>query len=250
MHLMLRDAYASMAVDQALKALIVGCREAEVPVPGIVMVVLDDTSVQLHLSAPSMTPPSPWQAGQGGLTWQSTVDRLQRSLIERNTRNSFRRLVTFGLGANGRVFVDLAQAHGLISIAGPAASRLAIARRLIEDLSSSPWANDRVPLRIALVGLEPLASARTDSVASLGELVGQQDAGGVVLVERLPPDSGELLLELETSGAWTVIVMEAIEASWQFTADADGNVTSHFLPAVTTTEFAPAALESAETERV
>ncbi|MCU1405170.1 MAG: hypothetical protein JWQ43_1473 [Glaciihabitans sp.] len=249
-HQVLGDSYASWTVDHALKAMILACERERLVVPGIVMVLTDARSIHLYLSSPAYRPPEPWTVSPDGITWTTSLAELQDAPVRASTVNTFTGLVTLGVSTNGRIFIDLSQANGLIGIGGDPGYRLSLARRWIDDFSSSPWS---ASTPIALLDLDELATERTVRVTGLPRLVGDVASGaaGVAILARSPKrhDAGALLAALESPGCRFPVISlgNSGYARWRFTAHADGWVTCDFLPPVKTgvTSLAPDSLAPA-----
>lgn len=232
LHEVLRDIHASWIVDHALRTLVEACRLEPRRVPGIVMVVLHETKMAVHLSAPETRPPKPWHTSSDGLVWTADIVALQAAPLTPTTLNPYTGLVTLGASGTGRVFIELGQAHGLVSIDGDPNSRRLIAARWIAETATRPWSTGAAYLVGLDANAQPLempdsaVDHLTDSVAS--------GAPGLAFVERLPNDAAtaRLVRALEDRGCrWPVVVASAVpDARWRFTAHANGWVSSDFLP--------------------
>jgi hypothetical protein len=233
LHEVLRDTHASWIVDHALKTLVEACHREPRLVPGVVMVVLRDTTVAVHVSSPSAHPPAPWRTSSDGLVWTADIRAVQASRLSASTVNPFSGLVTLGISADGRVFVDLTEAHGLVSIGGDATSRRLVAARWIAEAATRPWATGDAHL----VGLDADAAPAPVPGMAIAQLADDVASGvpGLSIVDRLPDDatSARLVRALENPGCrWPVVVASGVpDARWRFTALANGWVTSDFLPA-------------------
>ena len=232
-HQVLRDSHASWLVDHAVKVLAQACAWEPRLVPGVVMVVLHDDAISLHLSTPTAHPPAPWRNSADGLVWSATLLELQSQPLSPETANPFTGLITLGVSDAGRVFVDLGQAHGLVSIGGDLLSRHRVTARWIAEAASRPWAAGQP----TLVGLGDAATPRPTPESTLDELVDRVASGsvGIAFVESLPDDiaAGLLVQGLESHACRLPVVVASHVASarWRFTAHANGWVTSDFLPA-------------------
>jgi hypothetical protein len=233
LHEVLRDAHASWIVDHALKTLVEACQREPRAVPGIVMVVLHETGIEAHLSAPAAHPPAPWRTSSDGLVWSADIMALQAAPLTPTMVNPFTGLVTLGLSGSGRVFIDLGEAHGLVSIDGDPSSRRLVAARWIAETTTRPWSTGAAQLVGLDANAEPLEMPGsaidhlTDAVAS--------GTAGLAFIERLTNDAttNRLVRALEGDGCrWPVVVASAVpDARWRFTAHSNGWVTSDFLPA-------------------
>jgi hypothetical protein len=232
-HQALRDSHASWLVDHAVKVLAQACAWEPRLVPGVVMVVLHDDAISLHLSTPTAHPPAPWRNSADGLVWSATLVELQSQPLSPETANPFTGLITLGVSDAGRVFVDLGQAHGLVSIGGDLLSRHRVTARWIAEAGSRPWAAGRA----TLVGLGEAATPRPTPDSTLDELVDRVASGdvGLAFVESLPDDVAAALLvqglESHACRLPVVVASHVASARWRFTAHANGWVTSDFLPA-------------------
>lgn len=232
-HQVLGDTYASWTVDHSLKAMILACEREGIAVPDLVMVVADTSAVHLYVASPALVAPEPWVASPDGIIWSTSLIELQDAPVRASTINTFTGLVTLGVSAAGRVFVDLSQAKGLIAITGDKGYRRALAQRWIDDFSTSPWSAGTT---IDLLELDDLATTRTSTAASSHQIIAKAAAGavGVAFVAQAPKkaDSDALLRALGAPGCRLPVIAlgRARHARWKFTAHADGWVTSDFLP--------------------
>lgn len=232
-HQSLRDAHASWLVDRAVKVLAQACAWEVRLVPGVVMVVLHDDAISLHLSTPTAHPPAPWRNSADGLVWTATLLDLQSEPLSPETANPFTGLITLGVAEAGRVFVDLGQAHGLVSIGGDLLSRHRVAARWIAEAGTRPWADGRP----VLVGLSDTATPKATPDSTLDDLVDRVADGtvGLAFVANLPDEAAAALLvtglESHACRLPVVVASHVPSARWRFTAHANGWVTSDFLPA-------------------
>jgi hypothetical protein len=233
LHQVLVDAHASWVVDHALKTLVEACHREPRLVPGVVMVVLHETTIAVHVSSPTAHPPTPWRTSADGLVWTTDIVAVQAAQLAHTTANPYTGLVTLGVSENGRVFVNLDEAHGLVSIGGDAESRRLVAARWIAEAASRPWSTGEAHL----VGLDANAAPAATAGTPVHLLADDVAAGtpGLSVVERLAdgPTTARLVQALETHGCrWPVVVASAVpDARWRFTAHTNGWVTSDFLPA-------------------
>jgi hypothetical protein len=233
LHQVLGDAHASWVVDHALKTLVEACHREPRLVPGVVMVVLHETTIAVHVSSPTAHPPTPWRTSADGLVWTTDIVAVQAAQLAHTTANPYTGLVTLGVSENGRVFVNLDEAHGLVSIGGDAESRRLVAARWIAEAASRPWSTGEAHL----VGLDASAAPAATAGTPVHLLADDVSAGtpGFSVVERLAdrPATARLVQALETHGCrWPVVVASAVpDARWRFTAHTNGWVTSDFLPA-------------------
>ncbi|WP_394769107.1 hypothetical protein [Lacisediminihabitans sp.] len=197
------------------------CRRERLPVPGVVVAVVGPVSIRLHLSSPAPESPAPWVAARGGTEWSRTLGGLDGSIGAPDM--PFGGLIGIG-GSTERRFVDLRQAHGLISIEGEAEPTV---RRWIDELAHNPWSTGAP---IVLVGLDELAGSATVSTATIEDVVAGVAAGATgfaVLAEHPSGELGaELLRALEHPDCrWPVILLGGSpRARWRFTVGADGTV--------------------------
>lgn len=232
LHEVLCDIHASWVVDHALKTLVEACRREPRRVPGIVMVILHETRLAVHLSAPEARPPKPWHTSSDGLVWTADIVALQAAPLTPTTLNPYTGLVTLGVSGTGRVFIDLGQAHGIVSIDGDPNSRRLIAARWIAETATRPWSTAGA----YLVGLDGNAEPLEMADSAVDQLIDCVASGapGLAFVERLPHDAAttRLVRALEDRACrWPVVVASAVpDARWRFTAHTTGWVTSDFLP--------------------
>ena len=232
-HQVLSDSHASWIVDHALKVLVVACQREQRHVPGVVMVVLHENSIAVHVASPTAHPPAPWRTSASGLVWTAELLALQAAPLTPATTNPFTGIVTLGVGQAGRVFIDLNQAHGLVSIEGDPVSRRRIAAHWIAEAAIRPWGTTDADL----VGLDANAAPHPAEIAAVQNLASTVASGavGLTFVAHLPNDatSAQLVHALESPDCrWPVVVVSAVrDARWRFTAHTNGWVTSDFLPA-------------------
>ena len=232
-HQVLRDAHASRVMDRALRALVQASNDESLRVPGVVMAVLGNDSVAVHVAAPSQYPPVPWETSVDGLVWTASLADLQTARVDSATPNPYTGLFTIGVSEAGRVFADLDQAHGLISIGGDVASRREVARRWIVEASARTWTTGAV----VLVGLDDRAQPVPTPAPTIYDVIALVKTGtpGLVFIEGEPhPEQAALLaraLEAPTSRCPVIVVGASADARWRFTAQQNGWITSDFLPA-------------------
>ena len=242
-HQVLTDVHASWVVDRALRSLAQACVGEAQRLPGIVMVVLDADSIAVHVASPSQHPPRPWDASPGGLVWSAKLADLQSMPVDSGRANPWTGLFTIGVSDAGRVFVDLDQAHGLISIGGDPTSRREVARRWIDEAAARTWATGPV----VFVGLDDRAEPSSAPGPTVYDVIALVKTGtpGLVFIEGAPhPDQAALLaraLESEKSRCPVIIVGATDDARWRFTAQENGWMTSDFLPAA---RFTPEASDA------
>ena len=97
LHQVLGDAHASWVVDHALKTLVEACHREPRLVPGVVMVVLHDTTIAVHVSSPTAHPPTPWRTSADGLVWTADIVAVQAAQLAPTTANPYTGLVTLGV---------------------------------------------------------------------------------------------------------------------------------------------------------
>jgi hypothetical protein len=233
LHHVLGDAHASWIVDHAVKTLVEACHLEPRLVPGIVMIVLRDTTIAVHVASPTAHPPVPWRTSADGLVWTADIVALQAARLSPSTANPYTGLVTLGVAESGRVFVDLTEAHGLVSIGGDPESRRLVAARWIAEAASRPWTTGAAHL----IGLDADAAPRPAPASAVDQLADAVASGtpGLGVVHHLAHDatSARLVQALETHGCrFPVVVADAVpDARWRFTAHTNGWLTSDFLPA-------------------
>lgn len=213
-------------VDHAIRVLATGCAERQRPLPRVGALVLGADSVTLRLAAPDETPPPGWAAEQSGRTWRIPLHTLNATPVLERIGEPFPLLVSAGVNEEGRVMLNLAEAHGMISLTGDDALARGMVRSWSRRLTSSPWATTA---RVIRVGFEPDADFHGWDVARLVEagpaLEGTE--GGIVLFAA-PPQGRDLYLVdrllADPARRWPVVAVHGENATWRFTVGTDGRI--------------------------
>lgn len=235
------DRSASWTIDSALKIVTSACEAEQIAFPGLYFVVVDSSSIHLHLSVPSAKVPVGWTASPDGRRWSATLAHLQTQPVPAVTNEQFAAIATLGTTDTGRLLIDFNQANGVVSVDGSSAAVTDVVEGWLTELTSNPWSGSREVVR--------LASRGNTQQQSLDDFLTQTDHAetGVVVIEASPTRAqGEAIRALSLTPDFTsiVIVKGAFpSASWAFTAR-DGVLTSDFLPDIRY-EAAPAARVSA-----
>lgn len=220
------DRSGAWIVDHAVRALATGCAERYRPLPAVGAVILGPESLSVRLTTPDDAPPPGWDAEDHGRTWRSRLDRLRDAAVDARLPDPFPLLVPVGVIDDGRLLLNLAQAHGTISLDGDTE----LARRLIgtwsRRLSTSPWA---AGTRVIRVGFEPDPEFAGWDVARLAEaapVLDDPDGGVLLFADRPGPQADRLLAE---SPWWAVVAVGADAPAWRFTVDPSGTIDTGLL---------------------
>jgi hypothetical protein len=228
------DSSAAWTVDRSLRVLATACAQQNRPLPGVYAVVVGLDEIRLRLSAPDERPPSGWSVEQDGRTWTADLRRVQYAPVDDGPADPYPRLVTLGTTSDGRVLLNLAEAHGIVALTGDAAMQRRMAERWARELASNPWSRAVTVVRAGFGAAEPGPRTRdVPEVEQLWDALGA-DAGGVVLVARAPGGRdlerlGELAGRVDPE--WAVVVLGgAAAARWQLALQPDGALDTGFLP--------------------
>jgi len=222
------DPSATWAADRALRVLLASCERERVVFPGLSRVVVGADRVDVDLVTPTVAPPAPWTTGRDGRRWSAPVELVQLEAVPARRPDELATVVALGSSPEGRVLVGLEALHGVLGVDGDRASRLAVARRVADQLATSPWCRSTAVLRVGV---------RDDEVAA-GALLSLDDALDVVVTGASP---GVLFLsEVPSASAWTalrsalerpenrwgvVLLARHEQVRWQLTARRDGTLT-------------------------
>ena len=158
-------------LDRALRDLTAACREADVPLPPVYSVTLDDDSVALRLAPANPTAVGQWRAEDDGATWVRAhfepTDELDAET------SPYPALVGLGVDLEGRdVLVDLEAAGGVVAIDGDPSVVSEVAAALALQAGTAPWATDaRVTASGLPAGLNGVGDARIAIVGDLAERI-------------------------------------------------------------------------------
>ena len=134
----------------------------------------------------------------------------------------------------GRVLLNLAEAHGLISLEGDARQSRPLLADWVRELSGSPWSRGTTVLRVGFgAGGEELPGVEdAPSIEAAAATLEETDGGVLVLAHapsgREPERVGALLAAAD--GRWSVLVLGSPKnASWRLVADAAGTLDTGLL---------------------
>ncbi len=219
-------------VDHAVRVLATGCAERQRPVPPVGALVLGADSVTLRLTTPDEAPPPGWTVADSGRTWVSPVDRLEAAAPDDRIPEPYPLLVSAGAIGAGRLLLNLAEAYGLISIEGDLELARSLMRSWSRRLTTSPWAAGATVIR---VGFPPDPGFTGWDVSRLAVAVGVLDEspdGGILFFAERPLGRDlyqvEKLLS-EPDRRWSVVAVNAEDATWRFTVRMDGNLDTGLL---------------------
>jgi Concanavalin A-like lectin/glucanases superfamily len=220
------DRSAAWTIDRALKALTTACDDEGIAFPGVYLVTVDAASVRVTVSKPSAKAPAGWTASSDGRTWSAQLAALQASNVRDTDVHSFAGLVMLGASDDGQVLLDLDQAAGPISVAGPKGAVDGIVEAWGTELTTNPWS---ATVRVARI------NARNEPNLEIAEnLLADLDAGerALIVFEEPPSRSQTVALRAllaSATTAWVLIKGTTPVATWKFTADG-GVLSSGFLP--------------------
>ena len=229
-----RDEAAAWTIDRVLRTLATACSQTGRPLPGVAAVVVGTDTITLRLARPDEQPPEGWSAEHQGRSWAAPLRLLQSAPVDDALPAPYPRLVSTGDSDQGRVLLNLAEAHGMISLEGDARQTRPLVADWVRELSSSPWARGTAVLRIGfgsggedLPGVEDAPSLEA-AAATLDE-----SDGGVLILSHAP--SGREperigALAGAADGRWSVLVLGSPKnASWRLVADAAGTLDTGLL---------------------
>ncbi len=193
-------------LDLALRAVAAGCREHQLPLPPLQLVLLAQDRIELRMGAPSVTAPVGFLVEEGGMVWALDAAGAEYLNAQRVTDEVLRpwpTLATLGHDAEGRTVLADLEALRMLQLG----SQRDVGRRMLDaltvELSFSPWAEE---MRLTLLSRQaPLPDAlgvhgveRTDDVDALLDRLEQRaaeqrrhDPQPVLGQHRLDPDLSE-----------------------------------------------------------
>ncbi|MGA3524422.1 hypothetical protein [Melissospora conviva] len=219
-------------VDRAIRALTTGCAAHQRPVPAVGAVVLGPETVALRLTTPDENPAPGWTVEEHGRTWRASLRWLQTAAVDDRLPEPFPLLVSLGMTDDGRLLLNLAEAAGMISLEGDTELARGLARSWARRLATSPWA---AAIRVIRVGFEPDPDFTGLDVARLIEVAATLDGPepGAVLLFAGQPLGRDLhqvdRLLGEPARRWSVVAVDAAEATWRFVVGVDGTVDTGLL---------------------
>ncbi|MBS2534856.1 hypothetical protein KGQ20_18970 [Catenulispora sp. NF23] len=243
-----RDDAAAWTIDRVLRTLATACVQAGRPLPGVAAVVVGTDTLTLRLARPDEQPPDGWSAEHQGRSWAAPLRLLQSAPVDDALPAPYPRLVSTGDSDQGRVLLNLAEAHGVISLEGDARLTRTLVADWVRELSGSPWARGTVVLRIGFgSGAGAGSGSGSGGGFGSGEMPGVEDApnieaaaaildeadGGVLVLARAPggrePERISTLAGT-ADGRWSVVVLGSLKnASWRLVADAAGTLDTGLL---------------------
>lgn len=228
-HFVAADRSASWTIDSALKVLTSACEEEQIRFPGLYLVTVDASSINVLLSTPSAKVPSGWTASSDGRTWTASLAYLQGQRVPEVSNEQFSGLATLGTSQTGRLLLDFRQANGPISVEGSSSAVTDVVEGWLSELASNPWSGSPKIVRLGARG-----TAQQETLEGFLERLDGADEGIAVLDSAPTRTQGEALRALYSAPdfRWIIIVKSAYAgASWKFTAR-DGLLTSGFVPDV------------------
>ncbi|MET4053741.1 hypothetical protein ABID81_003122 [Frigoribacterium sp. PvP054] len=221
------DPAGTWTVDRVMRALIGSCEREHVVFPGMVRLVVGLDRVDVDLASPTVAPPAPWSTTVDGRTWSASLAALHADGVAGDRSGHFSTTVALGSSPDGRTHVELAHARGPVAVSGDRAAVVAVARRIADQLATSPWSSATA---LATVGL-------THDEVALGAVLSLDDAvarvvengrPGVLLLADVPGRDAWAALRAaleRPDSLWGVVVLTATaEARWSFTARRDGRL--------------------------
>lgn len=231
-----RDDAAAWTIDRVLRTLATACSTGGRPLPGVAAVVVGTDTITLRLARPDEQPPQGWSAEHQGRSWTAPLRLLQSAPVDDALPAPYPRLVSTGDSEQGRVLLNLAEAHGMISLEGDARQTKPLLADWIRELSGSPWSRGTTVLRIGFgPGGEELPGVEdAPSIEAAATTLDESDGGVLVLAHapsgRDPERAGALAGAAD--GRWSVLVLGSPKnASWRLVADASGTLDTGLLSA-------------------
>ncbi len=193
-------------LDLALRAVAAACREQQLPLPPLQLVLLAEDRLELRLATPSTTAPVGFVAEEGGAAWVLDgcgAHYLTARPVTDEALRPWPTLVTLGRDAQGRTVLADLEALRLLRLG----NEHDLGRRMLDalavELSFSPWAEEmrltllsrqtRLPDALGTHGVE-----RTDDADALLDRLEQRAAEQrrhqpqpVLGQHRLDPDLAE-----------------------------------------------------------
>jgi hypothetical protein len=229
-----RDDAAAWTIDRVLRTLATACAQSARPLPGVAAVVVGTESITLRLARPDEQPPVGWSADDQGRSWAAPLRMLQSAAVDDALPAPYPQLVSAGDTDSGRVLLNLAEAHGVISVEGDGRHTKPLVADWIRELSSSPWARGTTVLRIGFgSGAEDLPGVEDAPSLEAAAPTLEETDGGVLVLAHAPsgrePERVALLAGAADS-RWSVLVLGSPKnAGWRLVADAAGTLDTGLL---------------------
>lgn len=229
-----RDDAAAWTIDRVLRTLATACAQSARPLPGVAAVVVGTESITLRLARPDEQPPVGWSADDQGRSWAAPLRMLQSAAVDDALPAPYPQLVSAGDTDSGRVLLNLAEAHGVISVEGDGRHTKPLVADWIRELSSSPWARGTTVLRIGFgTGAEDLPGVEDAPSLEAAAPTLEETDGGVLVLAHAPsgrePERVALLAGAADS-RWSVLVLGSPKnAGWRLVADAAGTLDTGLL---------------------
>ncbi|MEZ0114769.1 hypothetical protein ABH920_008804 [Catenulispora sp. EB89] len=229
-----RDEAAAWTIDRVLRTLATACAQHNRPLPGVAAVVVGTDTITLRLARPDEQPPQGWSAEHQGRSWSASLRALQSAPVDDALPAPYPRLVSTGDTEQGRVLLNLAEAHGMISLEGESRLTKPLVADWIRELAGSPWSRGTAVLRIGFgsAGEELPGVEDAPSIEAAAATLDESDGGVLVLAHapsgREPERVGALAGAAD--GRWSVLVLGSPKnASWRLVADAAGTLDTGLL---------------------
>lgn len=199
--------------------------------PGFVRAVVG-SEVRLDLATPVPTPPHPWMTTFDGRQWSAPMAELQGMSLPTPAGPDHGTVVVLGSSPDGTVVVDLRRALGPIAIVGAWDARLAVVRRVVDQVRAHPWSAGTAVLSVGLARTA-VPGAEHVSVSGAVAAVAADAQPGLVVLTAIPGGSeGRELRRLldRPGGRWAVLVVRSTDgARWVLDARRDGALESDVL---------------------
>jgi hypothetical protein len=229
-----RDDAAAWTIDRVLRTLATACAQNSRPLPGVAAVVVGTDTITLRLARPDEQPPQGWSAEHQGRSWSAPLRLLQSAPVDDALPAPYPRLVSTGDTDQGRVLLNLAEAHGMISLEGDSRLTKPLVADWVRELAGSPWSRGTTVLRIGFgSGGEELPGVEdAPSIEAAAATLDESDGGVLVLAHAPSGREPERISALAgaADGRWSVLVLGSPKnASWRLVADPAGTLDTGLL---------------------